>query len=128
MTDLPVACGWRRTRSRSRRATSCGRGATAPTAVSIENVNKTFRIPHQQYSTLKERALHPFRRTEYDELHAVQDPAGAGAEAEVDDNGHDADAVVITSPKGAVIFELVTGGNANARAQFESMLRSLQIS
>jgi ABC-2 type transport system ATP-binding protein len=46
-------------------------GSTA--AVSIEGVSKTFRLPHQQYSTLKERALHPFRSTEYDELHAVKD-------------------------------------------------------
>jgi hypothetical protein len=59
-------------------------------------------------------------------VHAVQYPAGGGAAAEVDDNGHDADAVVISSPKGAVILELVTGGNANARPQFESMLQSLQ--
>jgi ABC-type polysaccharide/polyol phosphate transport system ATPase subunit len=44
-----------------------------PVAVSVENVSKTFRLPHQQYSTLKERALHPFRSTEYDELHAVTD-------------------------------------------------------
>jgi ABC-type polysaccharide/polyol phosphate transport system ATPase subunit len=42
-------------------------------AVSLEAVSKTFRLPHQQYSTLKERALHPLRRTEYDELHAVRD-------------------------------------------------------
>jgi ABC-type polysaccharide/polyol phosphate transport system ATPase subunit len=42
-------------------------------AVCIENVSKTFRLPHQQYSTLKERALHPWRSTEYDELHAVKD-------------------------------------------------------
>jgi len=50
--------------------------ATAPMgapAISVENVSKTFRLPHQQYSTLKERALHPFRSTEYDELHAVTD-------------------------------------------------------
>jgi ABC-type polysaccharide/polyol phosphate transport system ATPase subunit len=46
---------------------------TAPIAVSIEGVSKTFRLPHQQYSTLKERVLHPFRSTEYDELHAVSD-------------------------------------------------------
>jgi ABC-type polysaccharide/polyol phosphate transport system ATPase subunit len=41
--------------------------------VSIETVSKTFRLPHQQYSTLKERVLHPLRSTEFDELHAVQD-------------------------------------------------------
>jgi ABC-type polysaccharide/polyol phosphate transport system ATPase subunit len=45
----------------------------APAAISVENVSKTFRLPHQQYSTLKERALHPFRSTDYDELHAVKD-------------------------------------------------------
>src|SRR5580698_5853355 len=44
-----------------------------PAAVSIEGVSKTFRLPHQQYSTLKERALHPFRSTTYDELRAVDD-------------------------------------------------------
>jgi ABC-type polysaccharide/polyol phosphate transport system ATPase subunit len=42
-------------------------------AISIDAVSKTFRLPHQQYSTLKERALHPLRSTEYDELHAVKD-------------------------------------------------------
>ena len=42
-------------------------------AVSVENVSKTFRLPHQQYSTLKERVLHPLRSTDYDELHAVKD-------------------------------------------------------
>src|SRR6478752_3982616 len=42
-------------------------------AVSLEGVSKTFRLPHQQYSTLKERALHPFRSTTYDELRAIQD-------------------------------------------------------
>jgi ABC-type polysaccharide/polyol phosphate transport system ATPase subunit len=50
-----------------------GSDAAAPAAVSIEAVSKTFRLPHQQYSTLKERALHPLRSTEYDELHAVRD-------------------------------------------------------
>ena len=42
-------------------------------AVIVDHVSKTFRIPHQQYSTLKERALHPLRRTSFDELRAVQD-------------------------------------------------------
>jgi len=45
-------------------------------------VSKTFRLPHQQYSTLKERALHPLRSTEYDELHAVKDISLAIAEGE----------------------------------------------
>ncbi len=42
-------------------------------AISVQAASKTFRLPHQQYSTLKERVLHPFRSTEYDELKAVQD-------------------------------------------------------
>jgi ABC-type polysaccharide/polyol phosphate transport system ATPase subunit len=44
-----------------------------PPAVTMESVSKTFRIPHQQYNTLKERALHPFRARTYDVLHAVED-------------------------------------------------------
>jgi ABC-type polysaccharide/polyol phosphate transport system ATPase subunit len=45
----------------------------APSVVSVDSAYKTFRIPHQQFHTLKERALHPFRSHTYDELHAVND-------------------------------------------------------
>jgi ABC-type polysaccharide/polyol phosphate transport system ATPase subunit len=44
-----------------------------PPAVAVAHLSKTFRIPHQRYSTLKERALHPFRSTTYDTLEAVKD-------------------------------------------------------
>jgi ABC-type polysaccharide/polyol phosphate transport system ATPase subunit len=47
--------------------------SAAPPAVSMSRVSKTFRLPHEQYSTLKERALHPFRTRRFDELHAVDD-------------------------------------------------------
>jgi ABC-type polysaccharide/polyol phosphate transport system ATPase subunit len=47
--------------------------AAALPAVFLEDGYKTFRIPHQQYHTLKERALHPFRSRTYDELHALND-------------------------------------------------------
>ncbi len=47
--------------------------ASAPPAISIDHVAKTFRLPHQQYSTLKERALHPWRSTSYDELRALRE-------------------------------------------------------
>jgi ABC-type polysaccharide/polyol phosphate transport system ATPase subunit len=47
--------------------------AAAPPAVVIDHVSKNFRLPHVQYSTLKERVLHPFRSTTYDELHALND-------------------------------------------------------
>jgi len=47
--------------------------AAAPVAVEIQHLAKTFRLPHQRYSTLKERALHPFRSTTFDELKALRD-------------------------------------------------------
>ncbi len=47
--------------------------AAAPPAVIIDDVSKTFRLPHVQYSTLKERVLHPFRSTTYDEFRALND-------------------------------------------------------
>jgi ABC-type polysaccharide/polyol phosphate transport system ATPase subunit len=49
------------------------RRTSAPSAVSIDGLSKTFRLPHQQYSTLKERLLHPLRSSTFDELKAVQD-------------------------------------------------------
>jgi ABC-type polysaccharide/polyol phosphate transport system ATPase subunit len=45
----------------------------APVAVSVQGVDKAFRLPHQRYSTLKERALHPFATRTYDELEALRD-------------------------------------------------------
>jgi ABC-type polysaccharide/polyol phosphate transport system ATPase subunit len=45
----------------------------APAAVSLDGAYKTFRIPHQQYHTLKERTLHPFRSRTFDEFHALND-------------------------------------------------------
>jgi len=46
--------------------------ATRPAAVTISNVSKTFRLPREQYHTLKERALHP-RRRQFDLLQAAHD-------------------------------------------------------
>jgi ABC-type polysaccharide/polyol phosphate transport system ATPase subunit len=45
--------------------------AAAPRAVVVDHLSKTFRLPHRTYSTLKERALHPFSSRTFDELHAV---------------------------------------------------------
>jgi ABC-type polysaccharide/polyol phosphate transport system ATPase subunit len=42
-------------------------------AVSVKHVSKAFRLPHQQYHTLKERAIHPFRSRTFDVLQAVKD-------------------------------------------------------
>ena len=47
--------------------------AEAPPAVVVRGVSKTFRIPHLQFHTFKERALHPLRFNAFDELHAVRD-------------------------------------------------------
>src|SRR4051812_38549411 len=42
-------------------------------AVVVDRVAKIFRVPHEQVSTLKERALHPFRRSSYEQFQALQD-------------------------------------------------------
>src|SRR5215203_6993944 len=47
--------------------------AAARPAVQIEHLSKSFRLPHRQYSTFKERALHPLTARTFDELRAVQD-------------------------------------------------------
>jgi ABC-type polysaccharide/polyol phosphate transport system ATPase subunit len=43
-----------------------------PPPVLVDRVHKRFEIPREQVSTLKERALHPFRRTPTDVLHALR--------------------------------------------------------
>jgi ABC-type polysaccharide/polyol phosphate transport system ATPase subunit len=48
---------------------------TQPFAVSVRDVSKAFRLPQEQMHTLKERALHPLRRTTYEQLDALQDVA-----------------------------------------------------
>jgi len=40
-------------------------------AVSVQGVSKAFKLPHRQYHTLKERALHPFHSRTFDVLQAV---------------------------------------------------------
>jgi ABC-2 type transport system ATP-binding protein len=41
-------------------------------AIVVDDVRKSFRLPREQMHTLKERALHPFRRQEYDLLEALR--------------------------------------------------------
>jgi ABC-2 type transport system ATP-binding protein len=45
---------------------------TAPPPVAVDRVNKRFQIPREQVSTLKERALHPFRKSHTDTLQALR--------------------------------------------------------
>jgi ABC-type polysaccharide/polyol phosphate transport system ATPase subunit len=47
--------------------------SSAPPAVVVNHLKKTFKLPHRRYSTLKERALHPFSSRTFDELRAVDD-------------------------------------------------------
>jgi ABC-type polysaccharide/polyol phosphate transport system ATPase subunit len=40
-------------------------------ALQLADVHKSFKLPHEQYGTLKERAMHGFRTPGFDWLHAV---------------------------------------------------------
>ena len=42
-------------------------------AVYVDGVSKTFELPHERVHTLKERALHPLRRSGHETLHALRD-------------------------------------------------------
>ena len=45
---------------------------TEPTVIEARALEKTFRIPAHRIDSLKERALHPFRRLEYRQLRALR--------------------------------------------------------
>jgi ABC-type polysaccharide/polyol phosphate transport system ATPase subunit len=45
----------------------------APASVTGQGVSKAFRLPHQRYSTLKERALHPFASSTYETFEALSE-------------------------------------------------------
>jgi ABC-type polysaccharide/polyol phosphate transport system ATPase subunit len=47
--------------------------AAAPESVVARGVGKRFVLPHQRYSTLKERVLHPFAGRDADEFEALRD-------------------------------------------------------
>jgi ABC-type polysaccharide/polyol phosphate transport system ATPase subunit len=47
--------------------------AAAPPAVTGRQLSKGFRLPHQRYSTLKERVLHPFASSSFETLQALED-------------------------------------------------------
>jgi ABC-2 type transport system ATP-binding protein len=53
------------------RGTRAGAGA-GPVVIEARGVAKSFRIPEYRVDTLKERVSHPFRRSEYRELCALQ--------------------------------------------------------
>lgn len=45
--------------------------ANAPVVLEVRDVGKRFRIPENRIDSLKERAVHPFARTQYRELQAL---------------------------------------------------------
>jgi len=47
--------------------------SSAPPAVAVDGVSKTFRLPHERVHTLKERALHPLRRMGHEAFPALKD-------------------------------------------------------
>jgi ABC-type polysaccharide/polyol phosphate transport system ATPase subunit len=47
--------------------------AGSPLPIVVQTVSKSFRIPEERTHTLKERALHPFRRTRNETFKALQD-------------------------------------------------------
>jgi ABC-type polysaccharide/polyol phosphate transport system ATPase subunit/ABC-type polysaccharide/polyol phosphate export permease len=61
---------------RSERLTS------AAAAVSVEGLSKAFRLPHEKYSTVKERVVHPFAQRSYEVLPALRDVSFEVAQGE----------------------------------------------
>src|SRR5918999_2388818 len=51
-------------------------------AVHVDDVSKQFRLPHERVHTLKERALHPFRRSGFDMLPALHEVSFEVSEGE----------------------------------------------
>jgi ABC-type polysaccharide/polyol phosphate transport system ATPase subunit len=47
--------------------------SSAPSPIVVDGVTKTFRVPEERAHTLKERALHPLRRTGHETFQALHD-------------------------------------------------------
>jgi ABC-type polysaccharide/polyol phosphate transport system ATPase subunit len=47
--------------------------SSPPISLRVAGLDKTFRMPHHRVHTLKERALHPLRRTSFDEFRVLRD-------------------------------------------------------
>jgi ABC-type polysaccharide/polyol phosphate transport system ATPase subunit len=48
-------------------------GGDGAPAISVRHLSKRFSVPHERYHTLKERALHGFRRTRHETLDGLRD-------------------------------------------------------
>lgn len=47
-------------------------GDTGPIAIKVENVSKTFRIPHEKHTSLKAAALNSFKKKTFEEFDALK--------------------------------------------------------
>ncbi len=56
--------------------------ASGRPALAAQEIHKRFKIPEERTHTLKERALHPLRRTRHEELYALKDISFAVAPGE----------------------------------------------
>ena len=56
--------------------------ATDGVAIDVRSVAKTFRLPHERRTTLKEYFLHPLRGTQYEEQRALDDVSFCVAQGE----------------------------------------------
>ena len=52
---------------------ACAVDRSGAPVITVQHVGKTFSLPHERVHTLKERALHPFRRVGNDSLRALED-------------------------------------------------------
>ena len=59
--------------------------------------------------------------------HLVHYPAGDAAVVDLKENGHDGELVLLVTPKAVWSIELLTAGNAKARAQVDGMLQKLTV-
>jgi len=47
--------------------------ASVDVAIEVKRVSKSFRLPHERRTMLKEYFLHPLRRTQYEQNYALRD-------------------------------------------------------
>lgn len=57
----------------ARRAAAEAPAAAAAAAISAHSLSKAFRLPHEKYTTVKERVVHPFGSRSYGTLQALDD-------------------------------------------------------
>src|SRR5438045_1350086 len=71
LADIPAAGNLRPLISAAREMQATRRLAS-PTAISAHFLSKSFRLPHEHYSTVRERFVHPFASRTYERLDALR--------------------------------------------------------